>query len=81
MNRLIAGARRGRVGVLDRLAGTALDTDRQAQFQSALADVERAAKTGDDVARDMAEARLDAVLNKPALRAPPQPSRSLPPRR
>jgi hypothetical protein len=32
MNRLIAGARRGRVGVLDRLAGTALDTDRQASF-------------------------------------------------
>lgn len=66
MTELIRSARPRRSdGLLDRLRGTAPNTDdRQERFHRAVAEIERAAKTGDELGREMAEARLDAVLDE-----------------
>lgn len=70
MNALIvAASRRGertsRLGLIDRLRGTGpLDDDRQERLNAALSDIERAIRASDDLGRDMAEARLDAVLKE-----------------
>lgn len=64
MNRLIAQAARGnRDGLLDRLRGSGrLDEHRQACLNAAMADLEAAARRGDEIARDMADERVEAIL-------------------
>ena len=67
MNKLIASSIRSRrtVGLIDKLKTTPpLENDRAERFHQALADVERAAKAGDELARELAEARIDAVIEE-----------------
>jgi hypothetical protein len=78
MNRLIvANARRGTrtVGLVDRLRGTPpLDVDRQERLNLAMADYEHALKRGDDIAAQIADEKVDALLNESrAARQEPQP--------
>ncbi len=70
MNRRIAAGRGG--GLIDRLGEvSALADDHREEFREAMADFERSVKRGDEVGRDMADARIDRLLNE--ARAARQP--------
>lgn len=67
MNELIRNSARPRrtVGLIDKLKTTPpLENDRALRFHQAVADAERAVKAGDELAREVAEARLDAVIEE-----------------
>jgi hypothetical protein len=59
----LRSARRGRIGLMDRLAD-GIAEDRRDAMHAATADIELAIKHGDDLGREMAEARLDAILDR-----------------
>jgi hypothetical protein len=62
MNQLIVRAARRGAGVMDRLPAR-LDEQRASEFHEALSAAERAIKAGDATGRDIAEARLDRILD------------------
>jgi|SRR5581483_4819317 len=65
MNALIAVRARRSSGVLGRLAeAETLAEDRRIALHSAIAEAERAVKHGDDVAREVAEAKIDCLLDE-----------------
>lgn len=51
-------------GLVDRLPGADLSHGRRERLSAAMARFEAASKAGDDIAREMADAEIDAVLNE-----------------
>ena len=72
MNELIAAGRRSPGGLIDRMAGVSLPDERREALQTAIADYERSVKRGDNLGRDMADARIDALLDEARAARQPQ---------
>lgn len=51
-------------GLLDRLGGTTLDDDRRRELNEAMIAAETAIRQGNDAGREIAEIRLDRVLDE-----------------